>query len=114
MQYVLAGTNGASLPFGPGHMDGTALPGQPGSIVIAAHRDTHFRFLSELRTGASVRITGIDGKTEQFTISRQEIIDSRLHGIVPAQVGSELILVTCEPTSEFSFRGPFRLVVTGI
>jgi len=27
-QFVLHGANGASLPFGPGHLSGTALPGK--------------------------------------------------------------------------------------
>ena len=47
-RYVLSGANGASLPFGPGHMTGTALPGESGTIVIAGHRgdvavDRHLR-----------------------------------------------------------------------
>jgi sortase A len=111
-QYVLAGTNGGSLPFAPGHMAGTALPGEPGSIVIAAHRDTHFKFLSDVRPGATIRLTGLDNKTTVFEITGQEIVDARLHGIVPLTIGSELILVTCQPTSDFMYRGPLRLVVT--
>jgi sortase A len=111
-QYVLAGANGGSLPFGPGHMDGTALPGQQGSIVIAAHRDTHFRFLSEIRPGATLHLTGRNGLKQVYEVTGQEIIDARLHGIVPLQVGAELILVTCQPTDNFTYRGPFRLVVT--
>jgi sortase A len=111
-QYVLAGANGGSLPFGPGHLDGTALPGQEGSIVIAAHRDTHFQFLNEIRPGATVRLTTGDNQTHSFQVIGQEIIDARLHGIVPLEIGSELILVTCQPTESFTYRGPFRLVVT--
>ncbi len=37
---VLAGAQGATLAFGPGHLDGTAKPGALGNSVIAGHRDT--------------------------------------------------------------------------
>ena len=49
--YVLAGDSGRSLAFGPGHMTRTPLPGATGNAVISAHRDTHFRFLKDLRNG---------------------------------------------------------------
>ena len=111
-RYVLAGANGASLPFGPGHLDGSALPGQPGSIVVAGHRDTHFGFLDELGPGIKVELTGIDGTARAFRVLAQEMVDARTHGIAPLPDGSELILVTCEPTHAFQYRGPFRLVVT--
>tara|TARA_Y100001934_G_scaffold241905_1_gene297287 strand:+ start:48 stop:617 length:570 start_codon:yes stop_codon:yes gene_type:complete len=111
-QFVLAGANGASLPFGPGHLDGTALPGDTGSIVIAAHRDTHFSFLGDIRRGAGIRITGRDGRTHEFEVTGQKVVDARVHGIVPLNIGSELVLVTCQPTGNFTYRGPFRLVVT--
>ncbi|MFP6625625.1 MAG: sortase, partial [Deltaproteobacteria bacterium] len=42
-QVVLAGASGASLAFAPGHLSGTASPGETGSTVISGHRDTHFR-----------------------------------------------------------------------
>ena len=113
-QYVLAGANGASLPFGPGHLDGSALPGQPGSIVIAGHRDTHFRFLEELSPGTVLELTSIDGTTRAFQVLRQDVVDARTHGIAPLADSSELILVTCESTHAFQYRGPFRLVVTAV
>ena len=48
---VLNGASGEALAFGPAHLDGTPLPGEAGASVIAAHRDTHFRFLREARLG---------------------------------------------------------------
>ncbi len=115
-RYVLAGANGGSLPFGPGHVDGSALPGDPGSVIIAGHRDTHFGFLRDVRPGALLRLTDMYGYETEFEIIAQEIVDARLHGIRPLQSGSELVLITCEPTDNLPFRGPYRLVVvaTGI
>jgi sortase A len=111
-RYVLAGAHGSSLPFGPGHMDGSALPGEPGSVIIAGHRDTHFGFLHEIRPGAILQLTSMRGHRFDFEITGQEIVDARLHGISPLSTGSELILVTCQPTKGMPFRGPYRLVVT--
>ncbi len=45
---VLSGMTGRTLAFGPGHLQGSALPGRPGNSVIGGHRDTHFRFLHDL------------------------------------------------------------------
>lgn len=111
-RYVLAGANGASLPFGPGHVDGSALPGDPGSVIIAGHQDTHFGFLRDIRPGALLRLTNLYGHSYEFEIIGQEIVDARLHGISPLVSGSELVLVTCQPTERLPFRGPYRLVVT--
>src|SRR5829696_134906 len=44
---VLHGSSGQALAFGPGHIEGTPQPGEPGTAVLSAHRDTHFAFLPE-------------------------------------------------------------------
>ena len=62
-QMVLAGASGRSLAFGPGHLTGTALPGERGNSVITGHRDTHFNFIGELRTGDTFRVQRPDGGT---------------------------------------------------
>jgi sortase A len=47
--YVLEGGQGHALAFGPGRM---RQPGGAGAaILIAGHRDTHFRFLQALHSG---------------------------------------------------------------
>ena len=48
---VLAGASGRTLAFGPGHLDGSARPGEPGNCVLSAHRDTQFAFLRRLEIG---------------------------------------------------------------
>ncbi len=111
-QYVLAGANGASLPFGPGHVTGSAEPGGTGTIILAAHRDTHFRFLDQLGPGDEIRLENAGRRVQLFTVSSHTIVDARTQSIQPVTTGSELILVTCEPTNAFSYQGPYRLVVT--
>ena len=40
---VFEGTGDNVLSIGVGHLTGTALPGDQGNVVLAAHRDTFFR-----------------------------------------------------------------------
>ena len=35
--FVLSGTSGRTLAFGPGHMTGTAIPGSYGNVVLSGH-----------------------------------------------------------------------------
>jgi len=46
--YVLEGTDDQDLKRGPGHLQGTVMPGARGNCVIAGHRDTHFRVLKNI------------------------------------------------------------------
>lgn len=40
---VFAGTDRLTLNRGAGVVDGTALPTEPGNVVLSAHRDSYFR-----------------------------------------------------------------------
>ena len=54
---VVEGTSVASLKRGPGHIRGTALPGEVGNVVLSGHRTTYgapFARLGELQPGDSV------------------------------------------------------------
>jgi sortase A len=54
---IVQGTNAADLEKGPGHYDGTQLPGQKGDFAIAGHRvgkGEPFLNLDKLRAGDSV------------------------------------------------------------
>src|SRR5205823_875366 len=51
---VFQGTNDNVLDRGVGHMNSSALPGQPGNVVLAAHRDTFFRSLRDVHQGDEV------------------------------------------------------------
>ena len=68
-RFVLAGADGAALPFGPGHMHGTALPGAPGNSVLGGHRDTHFAFLRHLRRGDALVVERPDGARVSYRVA---------------------------------------------
>ncbi|TDJ43383.1 MAG: class GN sortase [Gammaproteobacteria bacterium] len=113
-QYVLAGANGAALPFGPGHLTGTALPGEPGGVVIAGHSDTHFYFLHDLPIGTKIVLERRDNGRLTYEVTDKTIVDTRVENLLIEPDHPLLLLVTCEPDSIFSARGPYRLVVTAL
>lgn len=109
--YVLAGAHGTALAFGPGHMDGTAMPGDDGTSVIGGHRDTHFEFLQNLQAGDWVLVQQPSAKWHSYQIKTQRIADIRQGGLtLPAQ-GDWLYLVTCYPFNNWKAGGTERYVV---
>ena len=107
---VLKGGSGQALAFGPGHLEGTALPGEEGTAVIAAHRDTHFAGLADVRLGDEIRITRADGVTVWFRVTATSVAPWDASGIDAQADGRWLVLSTCWPfgTSE---PGPLRFLV---
>jgi sortase A len=62
---IFEGITLTTLDHGPGHWPGTAMPGQPGNVVIAGHRVSHdkpFRHLEQLEPGDDVILTTGDGR----------------------------------------------------
>lgn len=107
---VLAGGSGQALAFGPGHLGATARPGELGTAVFAAHRDTHFRFLGELKPGDEIKITRDDGITFTYEMTSAEIVRWDRSNIDASARGHNLALATCWPL-DGRFRGPLRYVV---
>ena len=95
---VLAGTSGEALAFGPGLMDGSAAPGQPGLTLLAGHRDSHFAFLQHARIGDAIRLTGPDGTPHTYTLTETRIVDEDASMLTPGGTGTPtLALTTCYP-----------------
>ena len=109
--FVLAGTNGTSLAFGPGHMDGTTSPNQPGTSVIAGHKDTHFTFLENVAVGERFYLQGKDGNWKSYEATSTEIVDSDSSDLLLDNSHNELLLITCYPFNSSVTRGPLRYVV---
>jgi len=107
---ALAGSSGQALAFGPGHVERTAEPGERGVAVYAAHRDTHFRFLREIRIGDEIDITRSDGKQFPYRVDATQIVRFDASGIDAASGGLELVLSTCWPFDAVT-PGPARYIV---
>ncbi|MFT7688825.1 MAG: sortase A [Candidatus Azotimanducaceae bacterium] len=111
--FVLSGGHGTALAFGPGHIDGTSLPGSIGTSVIAGHRDTHFEFLENVAVGEIIKIQILNGSWSEFVISEIKIKDTRISNTWSIDPDlNRLILVTCFPFKEIDPDGPLRMVVT--
>jgi sortase A len=106
---VLEGTTSQTLQHGAGHIEGTALPGEPGNIGIAGHRDTYFRGLKDIRANDEIQIQTAAGITRYEVDWIQITVPSDVSIVSPA-TGSALTLVTCYP---FHYIGaaPERFVV---
>jgi sortase A len=93
--YVLSGTSGRSLAFGPGHVDGTALPGSSGNSVIVAHRDTHFGFLRQLHEDDEITIEDVRGRVTRYRVRDVAIVDKHETRLLDAADSPQLTLITC-------------------
>ncbi|WP_372994030.1 class GN sortase [Marinobacter sp.] len=107
---VLADTHGESLAFGPGQLTGTGDHG--GAVIIAGHRDTHFRSLKALETGTEVRLQRRDGRWQSYHVEGARVVDSRSELIDTQRLPEgTLLLVTCYPFDSVDASGPLRYVV---
>ncbi|MBC8323300.1 MAG: class D sortase [Candidatus Marinimicrobia bacterium] len=53
---VLDKISGEALAFGPGHLSNTAKPGTIGNVVLAGHRDSHFRKLNKIKKNDLIKL----------------------------------------------------------
>lgn len=108
---VLAGASGSSLAFGPGHLFGTAYPGEQGNSVIAGHRDTHFRFLQQLTDGDILQLETEDGTNRQYQVIQTRVIHESEVQYLQETPDNRLTLITCFPFNSPTPGGPLRFVV---
>jgi len=99
---VVEGTTEAALRKGPGHLEGSPLPGVPGNSVIAGHRDTHFRVLKDVLVGDEVRVDLAD-QSYVYRIVDIRVVSPKDTYVLRSESGQVLTLITCYP---FRYFGP--------
>jgi sortase A len=106
---IMEGSDPDTLRLGAGHVSGTALPGAKGNAAIAAHRDTFFRPLQEIRPKDTVLLTTLQG-VFRYRVEGTEIVDPTDVQVLKRTRDSQLTLVTCYP---FYYLGaaPKRFIV---
>ncbi|PYQ44376.1 MAG: hypothetical protein DMG99_04150 [Acidobacteria bacterium] len=106
---VLEGADSSVLDVAAGHIPGTALPGLSGNVGIAAHRDTFFRSLREIRVQDRLSFRTAAG-IFQYAVESTEVVEPSDTGVLRQNAGEELTLVTCYP---FNYIGsaPKRFIV---
>ena len=108
---VLAGARGRTLPFGPGHVEGTPLPGACGNAVISGHRRTHFAFLRDLRSGDTLFVDSANGARTRYVVCGIEVVRYRNIRVLLDAGDERLTLVTCYPFDGAVPGGALRYVV---
>lgn len=106
---VVEGTDSRTLRRAAGHIPGTALPGQIGNVGVAAHRDTFFRPLRNIRRDDTIIVTTLWGVYRYRVVSTKIVRPEDVAVLNPD--GNEILtLVTCYP---FYFVGsaPSRFIV---
>ena len=99
---VVEGTAARTLTRATGHIAGTALPGQPGNVAIAGHRDTFFRPLQGIQRNDVITLTTVRGEYRYRVLSTKVVNPLDVSVLIP-DGGEILTLITCYP---FYFVGP--------
>jgi sortase A len=97
---VVNGATVSALRHGPGHISGTALPGEPGNSAIAGHRTTYgapFADLDDVEIGDDVFVTTRNGRFT-YTVNEVKIVGPKRTDVLRPREGRTLLtLITCHP-----------------
>jgi sortase A len=107
---VKEGVDDRTLGLAVGHIPSTALPGQTGNVGVAAHRDTLFRNLKDVKPDDEITLTTLEGEYLYRVVSFQVVNPTDVSVLKPSAGEMTLTLVTCYP---FYFVGnaPQRFIV---
>lgn len=106
---ISEGTSQRSLSLAPGHLTNTAMPGEPGNAVIAAHRDTFFRHLVDLRIHDDIYIER-NGRKYRYVVVGRKVVSPEDISVLESSPESRLTLITCYPM-HFIGPAPKRLII---
>ena len=107
---VIEGDDSAALLFAVGHLSDTPLPWAHGNSVLAAHRDTFFRPLKNIREGDTIHFSTADAELE-YVVRQLRIVEPTDVEVLDPTPSPTLTLITCFP---FDYIGPApkRFIVT--
>jgi sortase A len=94
---VVEGVGKRTLRRGAGHIPDTAMPFQAaGNVGIAAHRDSFFRGLKDIREDDTIELTTLEG-TFRYKVEWTRIVKPTDTSVLAPTDGPALTLVTCYP-----------------
>jgi sortase A len=99
---IVNGTTATTLRRAVGHIEGTPLFASGGNVGLAAHRDTFFRGLGDIRRGDIIEIDTLQGAYE-YVVDATRIVGPDDTSVLDASERPTLTLVTCYP---FDYVGP--------
>jgi sortase A len=114
-QSLHEGVTLTAIDRGPSHWPGTAMPGEPGNVVVAGHRVTHsrpFYDLDRLQPGDPLVFTLNDGTRWTYELTSIEIVAPDAMHIVDQTAEPTATLFACHPKGSAAHRivAHFRLV----
>jgi len=99
---VVQGDSADDLKRAVGNLSNSALPGEHGNVALAAHRDTFFRPLRDIRVGDEIKF-----KTREhnfgYVVESMEVVAPSDISVLQPSTGHDLTLLTCYP---FHYIGP--------
>ncbi len=106
---VREGVDSGTLSRAVGHVPSTALPGAAGNVALAAHRDTYFRNVRNIRHGDHIRMVTEKG-TYEYIVDSLTIVSPTEVKVLDPTASPAITLVTCYP---FNYVGsaPKRFIV---
>jgi len=93
---VYDGTEDAVLDLAAGRIEDTALPGTPGNVGIAAHRDGFFRVLKDIKEGDAL-VLDTPSSTEHYRVEWIRITTPDDVSVIDRTPGPVVTLVGCYP-----------------
>jgi sortase A len=93
---VVEGIAKSALRRAVGHIPGTALPGEPGNVGIAGHRDTFFRSLKDIQVQDIIVVSTRWGEYRYRVVSSRVVGPNEVEVLAPSS-DEVLTLVTCHP-----------------
>src|SRR5688572_17866190 len=97
---VMEGVAEKTLRLGGGHIPGTSYPGAPGNSGFAAHRDTFFRKLRNVRKDDVIHFTTRSQRLS-YRVASTAVVHSSDTGVLRPTSSETITLVTCFPFSYF-------------
>ncbi len=107
--FVWEGATRRNLLFGPARVAQSSVPGGNGNCIIAAHRDTHFRMLRNVRKDQAIVLEHA-GRTYRYRVTALHIVGADDNTYYRPTTAPVLTLVTCYPFYYLG-RAPKRFIV---
>ena len=109
---VYDGTADAVLDLAAGRIEDTALPGTPGNVGIAAHRDGFFRVLKDIKEGDAL-VLDTPVATEQYRVQWIRITTPDDVSVIDPTPTPAVTLVGCYPFYHVG-SAPKRFIVRAV
>jgi sortase A len=106
------GTTDAVLDLAAGRIEDTALPGTPGNVGIAAHRDGYFRVLKDIKEGDTL-VLDTPVAEEQYRVEWIRITTPEDISVIEPTPGPAVTLVGCYPFYHVG-SAPKRFIVRAV